>query len=293
MGRQNTVPIRADTHPRESDAEPLAITPSHSLPVLSEDLSSLDWSQGEYAAEVTASIRAGTSITVRHRLIDNDTLTRAVEAGHAVFATELRCPRTLHSQRAAAAELSQRVTWDPDQVIWEDSFLVNGLVAAGGPPLRSSALNPTVWPDGETVAVPAGWWLARGDMHRLNPKIRSLLSFHAYASLDSGRMSVEEDTTRPHPHFRVKLALDLFKPLKRDVQMAGLIGAFALMPNSTLARDGILADHPAVEELRDILSDAGVPDWDATDGYDPAWAATTFEQFRPAGARDNKEELGD
>ncbi|MCY3538915.1 MAG: hypothetical protein OXH10_03575 [bacterium] len=106
-------------------------------------------------------------------------------------------------------------------------------------------------------------------------------------------MKIEEDTTRPHPHFRVMVAADLFKPLKRDIQMAGLIGAFALMPNSTLAKDGSRADHPAVEELREILSDAGVPDWDATDGYDPAWAATTFEQFRSAGVRSSNEEIDD
>ena len=293
MDPKNTVPTRADAPYRESAEGANTRTHSHSLPVLSEDRSSLDWSHGDYEAEATATTRDGSSVIVRHHLIDNDTLTRTVKEGQSVFATELRCPRTLHSQQAAASGSSQRVTWDPDHVIWEDSYLVNGLVAVGGQPVRSSALNPTVWPDGETVAVPAGWWLARGDMHRLNPKIRSLLSFHADPSLESGRMRVEEDTTRPQPHFRVKLAPDLFKPLKRDVQMAGLIGAFALMPNSTLANDDRRADHPAVEELRDILSDAGVPDWDATDGYDPAWAATTFERFRAAGTRSNNEETDD
>ena len=134
--------------------------------------------------------------------------------------------------------MSQRVDWDPDHVIWEASYLVNGLLAVGGVALRSDALNPTVWPDGETPAIPAGWWLAHGDMYRLNPSIRSLLSFHLDESLDSGRMRVEEDTTQPHPHFRVKLARDVFKPLRRDVRMAGLIGSFALMPSSAMAGDG-------------------------------------------------------
>lgn len=290
MAQPGTLPTHADSRSRSSDDRPPPEGHSHSLPVIFEDRSSLDWSEGDYTADVTIT-RDRTSVMVRHRLTGNEPLLRAVESGQALFATELRCPRTLHSQQVAAGEVSQRVDWDPDHVIWEDSYLVNGLVAVGGVPIRSDALNPTVWPDGETPVIPAGWWLVHGDMYRLNPSIRSLLSFHRDESLDSGRMRVEEDTTQPHPHFRVKLARDIYKPLRRNVQMAGLIGAFALMPSSAMAADGMFAEHPAAQELRDILSEASVPDWDATDGYDPTWAATTFEQFHSNATRSSDTEM--
>ena len=62
MAQPGSIPTRAETRSRSSDARtPPEAAYSHSLPVLSEDRSSLDWSDGEYTADVTTT-RGGTSV---------------------------------------------------------------------------------------------------------------------------------------------------------------------------------------------------------------------------------------
>ncbi len=133
--------------------------------------------------------------------------------------------------------------------------------------------------------MPSGAWLARGAEFAAKNLAASLIEFRKDESLESGRMRVVEDTSGDDARFLVKLAPDVYQRAvqgDRDVQVAGLIAAFAKLPDSPrFAEDSV---SPIARMLRDRLEDAEVPTWDDSDYWDPAWAATTIEKFYPTTA---------
>ncbi|WP_419923844.1 hypothetical protein [Candidatus Poriferisocius sp.] len=254
---------------------------SKRLPVLTEEGTSLDWPNASYAAKVTIK---GSQAIVVHHLKGACQLDRLIKSGEAQWVTEFRCPRTLVSRETRSPERTQRVVWTENETVGH-MFLVPGLVAVTDLVLDPSGLNSFGWSSGTPVEIPSGWWLARAEARRVNPLVASLVRFRRDVNLESGRMAVDEDTDGGNPCFVVRMASDLYEKRKdnRDIQIAGLIGACARLPRSSMGRDSLGQeaehhDHALAQELRRRFEEANVADW-ASDQFDPAHAATLLEAF--------------
>jgi hypothetical protein len=252
---------------------------SSRLPMLMEDGSSLDWGDAGYSVEVKL---LGRRAVVEHRLSDAVELQRLIDDGRAEWVTELRCPRTLLSRQFSGQSPRQEVTWRDDEIIG-DVYLIPGLVARAEARVVSPvSLDPVVWPGPPALDFPEGCWLAKGDVRSITPLLASLVRFKrdSEGRLSNGRMSVEEASDGQAPYFRVTLACDLHdrRLQDRDVQIAGLVAAFGLLPLGSLRAEGENCESHVANRLRDELEACDVADWDSDD-FDPALAATAMEPF--------------
>ena len=138
-------------------------------------------------------------------------LEAALDGGDAEWVTELRCPRTLLSRWLRSGGSAQAIDLAADDIIGE-AFLVPGLVATRDFDLPTSGLDPLVWQTDETIRVPTGWWLARGDAQTTTSLTASLVRFRRDPDgvLAPGQMSVAEESDGGRPYFRVTLAEDLY-----------------------------------------------------------------------------------
>lgn len=258
------------------------------LPVLTEDGARLDWPRAHYKVKVNLK---GMRAVVKHKISGAPELDGLLVDGAAQWVTELRCPRTLLSRQERSSSPEQQLTWH-DENISGDVFLVPGIVAVRNVDLPGSAVNNFVWQEDSVVAVPTGWWLARGEVRSVKPLVASLVRFRRddNGRLAKGQMSVEEDNDGGKPYFRVNLAAGLYDKRRhnRDVQIAGLIAAFGLLPRSSWREGELNADTSVASQLRDKLAGEGVPDWDDED-FDPARAATTLEAFAVQPKQDGAE----
>lgn len=254
------------------------------VPLLSEDGSRLDWLDASYEPKIERK-GAETKVTVEHVLKGATVLADAVRRGEAVWQTEVRCPRLLHSEHFASDDTRQVVEWRPEEVDWENVYLLSGMVSAGMALAPSSELADGLWSPSADIEVPAGAMLARANVRRLKPLIQSLLVFRRDDELDDGQMSIIEDTTSDDPCFVVRISADIFAESlwNRDRRVAALIGAFAAMsrPDSRMHIGNELADHPIAKELRARLLEADSPTWEEEE-FDCVSAATLIEPLVPA-----------
>lgn len=252
---------------------------SERFPVLTEDGSRLDWLKAQYRVDV---ILKGQKAVIKHQIHDAPELQLLLDEGDARWVTEVRCPRTLLSRQHDSALPEQVVTWN-DDTIFGETYLTPGLVLKRDTQLGTSQLNPIVWPENSSVKVPSGWWLARGEMRSVTPLAASLVRFRRDPDghLGQGQMSVTEDFDGTTPYFRIDMAEDIYASRRevRDVQIAGLIAACALLPRSSLREGGENDDIPLASQLRDRFEAAKIANWD-DDDFDPARAATVLEEFR-------------
>ena len=258
-------------------------------PVLQEDGTRADWMSASYKPSV--SIQAGRAV-VRHELRDAPQLARLAANGTARWATEVRCPHTMLSELHTSASPEQSLPIN-DADIAGNAYLIPGLVAVERLNLGTAGLDPFVWPAASSVAVPAGWWLARGDARSARPLSAALVRFARdnEETLSPGQMAVKESATDDgSPCFRVTLAQDIWPELQTDrrLQIAGLIAACGLLPISSLRENGPGWDAPVAEKLRERLNERNLPDWSQPD-YDPAAAATLLEAFTPRPAEEDSE----
>ncbi|MXW41498.1 MAG: hypothetical protein F4X48_00310 [Acidimicrobiia bacterium] len=259
------------------------------LPVLTEGGSSLDWASARYEAKVDIK---GSQAIIVHYLDGAPQLDQLLGSGHAKWLTEFRCPRTLHSREVWDQERTQRVTWNEDDVVGQ-TFLLSGLVAVSDLELDPTGLNPFGWSADKPIEVPAGWWLVRAEARRVEPLVASLVRFRE-DKIEPGQMSVDEDTDGGNPCFVVRMASDLYEKRRddRDIQIAGLIGAFARLPRSSMGRDssgleGENYDHVLAQELRRRLEEAEIPDWES-EQFDSIQAATWLEAFYVGAAEEDE-----
>ena len=246
------------------------------IPVLHQDGSRLDWKSAEYRVDVEAS---AVGAVVSHELHQAPELLASIENGDAAYAVEIRCPRTLLARTHESQESRQEVAWlegDVDGQI----YLFPGVLALEEISLPTTGLID-LWEEGH-VRVPAGSWLARGTACAAKNLAASLLEFRKDDELGEGRMKVEEDTSGEDPRFLVRLAPDVYERARgdRDIQVAGLIAAFAMLPSSSSFGEN--SESPVARMLRDRLEQEDVPTWDDGDSWDPALAATAIERFHPA-----------
>lgn len=262
-------------------------TSAEPLPVLVHDGSRLDWLTARYSATVALQRQASAII---HDLRDAPEIEALISNGDAVYAAEIRCPRTMLSRVEYAEGSSQLIEWHEAERN-DDLYLIPGIVAVRDTSVSASGLHSLIQGNRTSVDIPAGWWLARGGEYQFTPLLVSLLKFVKDRDnrLKPGTMSVEEIELSGNPHFKVTLAAELYdhRREERDIQIAALIAAFGLLPRSTMARgrdgdgeDGVNADCPLAQALRAKLEDADppLPDWDS-ESFDPARAATSMENF--------------
>lgn len=249
-----------------------------SLPVLAHDR--LDWIHARYEAKTTIS---GKTVQVVHKLTCPE-IQSLIMDGIAKYAVEARCTRTMLSRSTLGTAPVQMVTVTDDMI--EDAlYLIPGIVATHPCKLPADGLHPMILDGRSTVEIPRGWWLARDDAWTHTPLIASLLNLVKDLNLKDGTMTVEEDTAAPLPKFRVSMAPDLYKHAAsagmeaRDVYVAALIGVFAKLPGSSLARGRKYEHSETAKALRDKFEKIGAGDWDSEDGFDAAKAATLFEPF--------------
>ena len=259
------------------DAEP--------LPILVHDGSRLDWHTAHYSATVALKRQASAIV---HELRNAPEMEDLLSIGDAIYATEIRCPRTMLSRVEPSDGYEQVIEWH-DSERNDDLYLIPGIIAARDTTLSASGLHPLIHGGRTSVNIPAGWWLARGGEYQFTPLLVSLLRFvkDSDGVLQPGTMSVEEADLSGNPYFKVTLAAELYDHRRehRDIQIAALIAAFGLLPRSTMARgrDGEYrenADCPLAQALRSRFEEADppMPDWDS-EYFDPAKAATSMENF--------------
>lgn len=255
-----------------TDAEP--------LPVLVHDGSRLDWLSAKYSATVALKRQAS---AVVHELSDAPEIESLLSGGDAVYATEIRCPRTMLSRVEPAAGREQLIEWH-DAERNDDLYLIPGIIASRDTTLNAAGLHPLVHGGRASVDIPAGWWLARGGEYQFTPSLVNLLRFvkDNDGALRPGTMSVEEADLSGTPYFKVTLAAELYEHRRedRDIQIAALIAAFGHLPRSSMAKDGDTDDCPLALALRSKLEDIDpqLSDWDH-EFFDPARAATSIEHF--------------
>ena len=177
--------------------------PGRIVPVLEERGELMHWVAAAYRPDVT--LRAG-SATVSHTITAAPQLEALTAAGSALWATELRCPRTLYSQVHTSSSAIQQIRVDTDET-GDDAYLVPGLVAARRVDLDASGLDPFAWYTAQPVDVPQGWWLARGEARRVRPLAAALVCFARdnHDRLKPGQMRAAEATGDAGPFFRVTL----------------------------------------------------------------------------------------
>lgn len=250
------------------------------IPVLHQDGSRLDWKSAQYRVDVEAN---DAGAVVMHELSEAPELLALIEARNAAYAVEIRCPRTLFARTWVSCKPRLDVNWRDTEVDGQ-IYLFPGVLALKETALPTSGLIE-LWDEGRVegrIHVPSGAWLARGDAFATRNLAASLIEFRKEDSLEEGRMRVDEVTGGSDARFLVMLSPKAYERVlqgDRDVQVAGLIAAFAKLPASPRFDED--ADSPVARMLRGQLEDAAVPTWD-TDEWDPAWAATTIEPFYPA-----------
>lgn len=244
------------------------------LPVLVENGSRLDWTDADYRLDM----RVGDGYArVTHQLDRAPSLERLIEDGHAVWAVELRSPKTLLSRIHTSAVREMEVRWDQGEV---DGliYLLPGLIATADVQLDGQGLDD-IW-SAALLDIPAGWWLVRGNVRRIGTLREALLTFEEDGSLPPGAMKVAPDASEGRLRFVVSVASDIRPVVEHDrsMQVAGLVGACALFP--AVFGPDVEEEHSAlVGEIRDRLEAADVPDWNDPENYDPARVATVIEPF--------------
>lgn len=254
-----------------------------SLPLLLEDGSRMDWPDAEYETEVKATTGRA---TVTHRLAKAPVLERLIERGDAVWAVEIRCPKTLLAEIETSVETRQVAEWDADDVDG-DVFIMPGLLATRELPLSVAGLS-SVYEGVQELRIPPGYWLAKGETWRASALMESMLTFRRKEDLEKGRMEVAADHGGGQLRFIVEMAPDVYEHRDiRAVRIAALVGVCAQFPRE-FGCGGEEDEIRLAQMLRDRLEHArpGVPLWDEPDNYDPALVATLIEPFRLLPASD-------
>ncbi|MCY3820556.1 MAG: hypothetical protein OXH52_14545 [Gammaproteobacteria bacterium] len=245
------------------------------LPRLEEDGSRLDWVDARY--EVGIEMRGTQQVEISHRLHNAGSLERLIDLGTAKWVTEVRCPRTMFCALHHSAHAEQVLELRSDELL-DPWFFLPGLLAVEDSSLEAVGLNGFAWDSSDNLDVPRGWWLARASVRSARPLSASLVRFTRQPALSPGEMGVEENHNGRTP-FVVSLAADLYERRHdRDVQIAGLIAACALLPRSQFCAGGDNDESPVAAELCSRIEEAGLPDWDS-DEFDPARTATLLERF--------------
>lgn len=150
------------------------------IPVLDSraDALSADYPEGRYRCNITT-VRGGSAIAAKHIIDGADELDDLVASGSARFAVEIISSATFTStlEPAPAGLSSHTFDLDAATIAKTGAQARPGLIAVRDCTLPLTRLSPA-WRDiGDSVAVRAGQWLARGQHAELTSPQMSLLRF--------------------------------------------------------------------------------------------------------------------
>ena len=237
-------------------------------PVLREDGSSLDWPNGNYQCQIHMSMNRA---QFEHRISGADALQDLIKQRLASWVIELRSPAALCVRHFLTHDSGQ-IEWPPE-VVADQIWLIPGLVTVEHVQLDAARLSNIWGPN--SVSAPPGAWLARGVTRTLIGLAMSLLAFKRDGKLRDGEMSVEIDVGEPR--FIVRLASDVFRRrMDRDIQMAGLIGACAMLKSHPKFADD--SENVVANQLRALLNERNLAHW-LDPEFDAAATATAIEKF--------------
>lgn len=254
------------------------------IPVLDELETRLDWPRASFRTAVT--IGPGEA-SVECRLDQASVLQKAVEAGDATWAAEVRAPKALYSRLSTSPTPSFSVRWD-EQDVTRELFITAGIVAVNDFRLPTSELLKGIWREPD-VQVSPGSWLALGKRRARESVSASLLTLRLDPLLADGQMRVVASDRDGALSFTAYLSADLYKRRRtsRDVQIAALIAACAQLPEHL--GDSEETAPAVLLAVKRLLQDAGVPTWEDEDDWNPALAATALEPFRAEEDEDDDE----
>lgn len=252
-----------------------ATDPQGAFPLLdaSGDEHSLDWPEAEYSATVAGS--AG-HWRVRHRLSGAPGVTDLVEAGDAMYAAEVRCPRTLFSELAYSRDPVTDLRY-PEAMVRAPVFVVPGVIAVADCRLSTND-TAVIWRDADSeVPVRRGAWLVRGRAVKEDLAC-SLLVFETVDELADHEMGI-----RPYEdqdgNTRLKISIPPIQEprLSEEAFVAqAWQAALAYLPycNEFSLEQDAASSNAFVGELEVKLS--GMPLWgeDERPSWDPLRAAT-------------------
>lgn len=235
----------------------------------------LDWPDATYSISIAF---VGERVEVDQSISGCPQLQSCVASGKASWAVEIRSPQTLFAE---VIELGSDIdSFDLDKsMIGDNLYVIPGLIGTSDIELASSGLGP-VWGDG-TVLVPAGTWLARGNILGTRKDRHSLLAFDIDESLSNGQMRIADPGNPDDLTFTVYLASDLFASFSdRAVQFSALVAAFARLPAVANGLEPGTGAHRQLVAVQEELRSAGVPSWEDVDDFDPLFSATAFESIK-------------
>ena len=247
-------------------------------PIIRQDGEALDWEHASYDPEVKA---ARSNATVTHRIQGAHELDAAVARGDAKWAIEVRCPTALYASTTLSEDPQMSASWD-DAKINQDRrlFIIPGLLAVRPFHLPTDELTD-LWGT-EPLAVSVGTWLARGQVHPLEPSHSSLVKFRKDDDLPAGAMRITGPPDRDSLTCTAWLAADIYpRRIEREIWHAALMAAFAMLPTIAEQASEDSGAQTLLDDLADELREKNVAVWTDED-YDAALAASVFEPFQPA-----------
>jgi len=164
-----------------------ATGPQGAFPLLdaSGDEHSLDWPDAEYSASITG---AAGLWEVRHHLSGAPGVTDLIEAGDAMYAAEVRCPRTLFSDLACSRGSVTDLRY-PEAMVRAPVFVVPGVIAVSDCRLSTNDAA-VIWKHTDSgVPVRRGAWLVRGRAEKKD-LASSLLVFETVDELADHEMHI-------------------------------------------------------------------------------------------------------
>lgn len=232
---------------------------------------SLDWPGGEYSVTVAG---ARGRWQVQHQVSGAAGITDLIEGGHAKFAAEARCPRTLFSHLALSQSPTMELHFD-EAMTREPVFVVPGIVAITDCDLSTSEAAVIWRRAGSSVPVKKGMWLARGRAVK-EDLASSLLLVEIVDWLEDHEMSIapyEDQDGNTRLQLRIpaaqqpRLSQGAFIAQAWQTALAYLPSCDAFDLDSEAGTNNFFA-----AELEAKL--AGMPLWNEGAKWDPVLAAT-------------------
>ena len=244
-------------------------------PVLRQDGETLDWEQASYEPDVKVT---QSNATVTHHIEGAPVLDTAVARGDAKWAIEVRCPTALYASTALSADPQMSTTWDEVKINLDRRlFIIPGLLAVRPFHLSAEGLSD-LW-GADPLEIPAGAWLARGQVYPLEPVSSSLIKFRKDDDLPAGAMRITEPPDRDSLTCTAWLAADIYpRRVEREIWHSSLIAAFGKLPAIAEQLNEDSVGRVLLDDLAAELESKNVAVWTADD-YDAALAASVFEPF--------------
>ena len=175
-------------------------------PLLTEKSSTRDdYVDAFYTPDVDATDDA--RLQIEHRIQGQTPLAALVKNGKARYVAEIRVPLILWSSLECSDSPLQTVALPYDSTLPPDwsVYVIPGVVASEDCDIPVAYLNSHIWDNSQSVVVPTGRWLAKGEIRSVVSCTSALMSFERRSDLPEGAMDVYQRQDEDNPTFVVQL----------------------------------------------------------------------------------------